>query len=157
VAEGIAQMRESLAVHRAMRLQVVFTYFLALFAETLAQNQNTGEALGAVTEAFEVMRTTDQRIFEAELHRLKGALLLQVTDASAAEAEVWFREALAVARRQDAKSLELRVATSLARLWQRGDKRREARDLLAPVYGWFTEGFETRDLQDAKALLEQLG
>jgi len=155
-AEGIAQMRESLGVHRAMHLQVVFTYFLALFAETLARNRNTGEALGAVTEAFEVMRTTGQRMYEAELHRLKGELLLQVADGNAAEAEACFREALVIASHQQAKSLELQAAVSAARLWKRQGKKTEARDVLAPIYDWFTEGFDTADLRDAKELLDTL-
>jgi predicted ATPase len=90
------------------------------------------------------------------MHRLKGELLLARSPSDPTQAEVSFREALEVARRQSAKSFELRAATSLARLWQRQGKRDEARDLLAPVYAWFTEGFDTKDLRDAKALLEEL-
>ena len=111
-------------------------------------------------------------MWEAELHRLKGVLVLQTrpqpparagglvhaTDGTppTAAAETAFQQALLVARRQEAKSLELRAAMSLARLWQQQGKRDEARELLAPVYGWFTEGFDTADLQEAKALLEEL-
>src|SRR3989449_5817887 len=120
------------------------------------RNRDTGEALGAVTEAFEVMRTTGQRMYEAELHRLKGELLLQVADGNAAEAEACFREALVIASRQQAKSLELRAAVSAARLWERQGKKNEARDVLAPIYDWFTEGFDTADLRDAKELLDAL-
>jgi predicted ATPase len=89
------------------------------------------------------------------LYRLRGALLLQRSVAQPGEAEACFQQALAVARRQQAKSLELRAAMSLARLWQQA-KRADAHELLAPIYGWFTEGFDTADLQEAKALLEEL-
>ena len=98
----------------------------------------------------------EERWWEAEVHRLRGVLLLRQPGTPQAEAEAWLQRALDVARRQEAKSLELRAATSLARLWQQQGKRQEAQDLLAPVYGWFTEGFDTADLQEAKALLEAL-
>ena len=94
--------------------------------------------------------------WEAEVCRLRGVLLLQQPGTSQAEADTWLQRALDVARRQQAKSLELRAATSLARLWQRQDKRTEAYELLAPVYNWFTEGFVTADLQEAKTLLNAL-
>jgi predicted ATPase len=100
--------------------------------------------------------TTGGRAPEAELHRLHGGLLLRQALPEALAAEACFQQALAVARRQQAKSLELRAALSLSRLWQRQGKRDEARELLAPIYGWFTEGFDTADLQEAKALLEAL-
>jgi predicted ATPase len=100
--------------------------------------------------------TTGERHTEAELHRLKGELLLVQPTDHTTEAEVCFQQALDIARRQQAKSWELRAAMSLSRLWQQQGKRPEAYDLLAPIYGWFTEGFETADLQDAKALLEEL-
>jgi predicted ATPase len=95
-------------------------------------------------------------VWEPELYRLKGALLLQPSADTQAEAETCFQQALTVARHQQAKSLELRAAMSLSRLWQSQGKRTEAYELLAPVYGWFTEGFDTADLQEAKALLEAL-
>jgi predicted ATPase len=94
--------------------------------------------------------------WEAELYRLKGELLLHYAEAQPGEAEACFQQALTVARRQQAKSLELRAAMSLTRLWQHQGKRTEAHQLLAEVHGWFTEGFETQDLQDAKTLLEEL-
>jgi predicted ATPase len=97
-----------------------------------------------------------ERYYEAELHRLKGQLLLQSAVSDVARAETYFHQALTLARRQQAKSLELRAAMSLARLWQQQGKRQDAHDLLAPVYHWFTEGFDTADLQDAKALLAAL-
>ena len=102
------------------------------------------------------MDTTELRYYAAELYRLKGALLLQQAVPDAAQAAACFHQALDVARQQQAKSFELRAATSLARLWQSQDKRQEAYDLLAPVYEWFTEGFDTADLQEAKTLLQEL-
>ncbi len=96
------------------------------------------------------------RFYEAELHRLQGELLLQQSPDNATETAACFQQAIDIARQQQAKSWELRAATSLARLWQQQGKREEARELLAPVYDWFTEGFDTADLKDAKALLDQL-
>jgi predicted ATPase len=94
--------------------------------------------------------------WEAELYRLKGQLLLQQSSDNATEAESCFQQAISIAKKQSAKSWELRASTSLARLWQFQDKRQEAYDLLAPVYNWFTEGFDTADLQEAKQLLDEL-
>ena len=101
--------------------------------------------------------TTGERYYAPELHRLKGELLLQHSSDNQADAETCFHHALEIARSQQAKSLELRAATSLARLWQQQGRLQEAYDLLAPVYDWFTEGFDTADLQEAKALLDALG
>jgi predicted ATPase len=103
-----------------------------------------------------VANDTEERRWEAELYRLTGEVLLTLSASKHAEVETCLRQALAIARGQQAKALELRAAMSLSRLWQRQDKRAAAYDLLAPVYGWFTEGFETPDLQEAKALLETL-
>ena len=115
-----------------------------------------GRALQALAEAHTLVEQHDERWWEAEIHRLRGVLLQRQTIPQPEEAEVWLQRALGVARRQEAKSLELRATTSLARLWQQQGKRQEAHDLLAPVYHWFTEGFDTADLQEAKALLEEL-
>ncbi len=109
-----------------------------------------------MAEALVFTDKTGRRRDEAGLYRLKGDLLLQQSADSAAEAESCFYQSLSVARSQHAKSLELRATTSLARLWQSQAKRQDATDLLAPVYEWFTEGFDTADLKDAKALLEEL-
>ena len=109
-----------------------------------------------MTEALEFVTKTGGRWNEAEVHRVKGELLLARSPSDQAEAEASFRKALDVARDQSAKSWELRAATSLARLWQQQGGKDEARQLLAPVYDWFTEGFDTRDLKCAKALLEEL-
>jgi len=100
--------------------------------------------------------TTGERWYAPELYRLKGALLLRYSSDNQAEAENCFHQAMAIAQNQQAKSLELRAAINLARLWQQQGKHQEAHDLLAPVYGWFTEGFDTPDLQDAKMLLDEL-
>jgi predicted ATPase len=100
--------------------------------------------------------TTKERWFEAEIQRIAGEIALKSPVPDAAKAEAYFERALAVARKQQAKSWELRAAMSMARLWREQGKRDEARDLLAPVYGWFTEGFDTLDLKQAKALLDEL-
>jgi len=102
------------------------------------------------------METHGERWWEAELYRLQGELMLRQTIPDAAQAEASFQHALTVACRQQAKSWELRAAMSLARLWQRQGKRAAAHELLAPIYGWFTEGFDTADLQEARELLEEL-
>ena len=121
-----------------------------------AQVGQTTEGLEVLAEALATLPKSGVLWWEAELHRLKGELLLQHAVAQPGEAEACFQQALAVARRQQAKSLELRAAMSLARLWQQQGKRAEAHQLLAEVYGWFTEGFDTADLQEAEALLEAL-
>ena len=102
------------------------------------------------------MEQSEERWYEAEIYRLRGVLLLRQTGTPQAEAEAWLQRALEVARHQEAKSLELRAATSLARLWQRQGKRQGAYDLLAPLYNWFTEGFDTADLREARGLLDEL-
>jgi predicted ATPase len=112
--------------------------------------------LTVLAEALTLVDTTGRQWCEAELYRLKGALLLAQSSDNQAEAEICFHHALETARSQQAESWELRATTSLARLWKEQGKRQEAYDLLAPVYGWFTEGFDTADLKDAKALLEEL-
>ena len=112
--------------------------------------------LHVLAEARVVIPHGEGRFFAAELSRLEGELLLACSPEHHAEAEICFRQALAIAGHQQARSLELRAATSLARLWQQQGKRAAAYDLLAPVYGWFTEGFDTADLQDAKTLLDEL-
>jgi len=112
--------------------------------------------LKVLNEALALVDTTGERWYEPELHRLKGALLLQQSSDYQADAESAFHQALDLARNHQAKSFELRSATSLARLWQSQGKREAARQILGDVYGWFTEGFETADLKDAKALLDAL-
>jgi TOMM system kinase/cyclase fusion protein len=156
VEEGVAQMGHGLAGWRATGAELVRPYYLALLAEAYEKAGQAEEGLLVLAEALALVRTSGERRKEAELYRLKGELLLARSPEHHPEAEACFHQALAVARRQQAKSLELRAAMSLARLWQQQGKRLEARALLAPIYGWFTEGFDTADLQEAKALLEEL-
>ena len=153
---GIAQMHQGLAIKRATGGVSILSTYLGGLAEGYGGSGQAQEGLSQLAEALAHVGTTGERYWEAELHRLRGALLLQQAIPDAHYAESCFQHALAVARDQQAKSLELRAATSLARLWQRQDKRQKAYALLAPVYNWFTEGFDTADLQQAKALLEEL-
>jgi predicted ATPase len=112
--------------------------------------------LTVVAEALAILNKSDERVWEAELYRIKGELLLACPTEHHAEAETWFRHAIQTARQQQAKEWELRATLRLSRWWQRQGKCAEARELLAPIYGSFTEGFDTADLQEAKALLEEL-
>jgi hypothetical protein len=121
-----------------------------------AYESNPGCSQPGGSEALAAAHQTGEHFFEPELHRLMGKLRLEEVRLDVSEVENSFVRALDVARRQQAKSLELRAAASLARLWGEQGRRGEARDLLAPVYGWFTEGFDTTDLKDAKALLDEL-
>ena len=153
---GIAQMHQGLAVQRAMGSVHTLPVHLTLLAEAYGGIGQAEEGLCLLAEALAMVDNMGVRYDEAELYRIKGELLLQQAVPDAPQAEACFQQALAIARRQQAKSWELRTAMSLSRLWQYQDKRAEARDLPAPIYGWFTEGFDTPDLQDAKALLEEL-
>jgi len=141
---------------RATGAELLRPYWLALLAEAHGTMGQPAAGLTVLAEALTLVDTTGQRWYEAELYRLKGELLLQRSSDNQAEAETCFHQALAIAQNQQAKSLELRAATSLARLWQQQGKREEARQVLGDVYGWFTEGFDTADLKDAKALLDAL-
>ena len=119
------------------------------------------DGLAAVAEALQLMDKHDERLYEAEVYRIKGQLVLQSgvrgpESEVQKEAEECFWKAIGIARQQQAKSLELRAVMSLSRLWQQQGKKEEARQMLAEIYGWFTEGFDTADLQEAKALLEEL-
>jgi hypothetical protein len=136
----------TLATVQGLPLQVEYGIFLRGYALAM---QGQGEAL----PLYEAGEGGDAL---TEAYRLQGALLLQQANPDASQAEACFQQALVIVRRQQAKSWELRAATSFARLWQYQGKRDAARELLAPIYGWFTEGFDTADLQDAKALLEEL-
>ena len=155
-AAGLAQMQQGLAAYRATGSAVGMSGHLAQLAEAYGQVGQVDEGMPLLAEALALVDTTGERHTEAELHRLHGELLLRQAVPEAPAAEACFQEALAIARRQQAKSWELRAAMSLARLWQQQGKRIEARELLAEIYGWFTEGFDTADLQEAKAFLETL-
>jgi predicted ATPase len=153
---GLAEIRQGVAADLATGAKVMQPYFLGLLAEAYGEDGHPEAGLNALDEALAVVDDTEARFFEAELYRLKGTLLLRQSVPDAAQAETCFRQALSIARHQQAKSWELRTATSLARLWQRQGQRQEARDLLTPVYEWFTEGFDTADLREAKQLLDEL-
>jgi predicted ATPase len=154
--EGIRQIQQGLAAYEAGGDARDRPYYVALLAEASTQSGQIAEGLRALAMALARQGKSEVQWWEAELHRLRGELLLQHAVAQRGEAEASFQHALAVARRQQAKSLELRAAVSLSRLWQQQGKQAEAHELLAPVYGWFTEGFDTADLQEAKTLLDAL-
>jgi class 3 adenylate cyclase/predicted ATPase len=153
---GLAQVRQGTAAVRATGGALFDPYYSALLAEVYDHLGHTEDGLQALAEAHTLMEQQEERWWEAEIARLRGVLLLRQPGTPQAEAEAWLQRALDVARRQEAKSLELRAAMSLSRLWQQQGKRAEAYVLLAPIYGWFTEGLDTADLQEAKALLEEL-
>ena len=139
---------------RATGCVLTTAFALTLLAEACNRLGRTTEGLSYLTEAEQLIETTNDAFHEAELHRVRGYLLNAHGDV--AGAELSYHHAIAIAKRQSAKTFELRASTSVARLWRDQDKRDEARELLAPVYGWFTEGFDTRDLKEAKALLDEL-
>jgi class 3 adenylate cyclase/predicted ATPase len=154
--EGMAQVRQGIAAWRATGAVLIVPYFCTMLADVSAHLGHVEDGLQALVEAHTLVEQQEERYWEAEISRLRGVLLLRQTATPQEEAETCFRQALDVARRQEAKSLELRAAMSLSRLWQQQGKWTEAHELLAPIYGWFTEGFDTADLQEAKALLEEL-
>lgn len=156
VAAGLTQMQQGTAGLRATGNETLLPWLLAALGEAQGKARHVEEGLVAVAEALGWVERNEERSVEAELRRLQGELLLAGAPDNLAEAEACFRHAMGVARSQGARSWELRAATSLARLWQRQGKPRAAYDVLAPVYEWFTEGFDTGDLIDARALLDEL-
>jgi len=181
VEEGIAQMRQGLVAFRATGAELLCPYLLALLADACGRSGQIAAGLDALAEGLRAAEQREERFYEAELHRLQGELLLRQcavvectlaqrdsppgpTDAVGGlgrgpqllEAAACFQRAREIAQRQGAKSLELRATLSLSRLWQQQGQRTEAYNLLASVYGWFTEGFDTPDLQEARTLLEVL-
>jgi predicted ATPase len=160
--EGAARIHQGLALYQMIGAELGRPTFLGILAEVCDQLGRSDEARSAVAEALDTGARTGLHYWDAELHRLAGTLVLRAAPEGAQagaeqQVESCFREALEIARRQNAKFHELRAAMSLSRLWHRQGKGREAHALLSAVYGWFTEGFETADLRDAKALLGQLG
>jgi predicted ATPase len=155
-AEQLPSMHEGLAIYRGTDAALFLPYFLTLLAETYGEASQPDAGLRLLDEARTVMDSTQERFYEAEVHRVQGELVLAQAADQHAQAETCFQHALAIARPQQARSWELRAAMSLARLWQQQGKQAEAHALLAPVYGWFTEGFDTADLQEARALLDAL-
>jgi len=154
--EGIEQLSTNLVFYRNAGVALEQPYYLALLAEAFGKAGRIDEGLAELTEALARAHQTGECYYEAELLRIKGELLLSQTTPGVEEAERCFREAIEVARRRRSKSLELRAAMSLSRLWQQQGKKDDARKLLGDIYGWFTEGFETADLKAAKALLNEL-
>ncbi len=155
--EGMTQVRQGIAAWRATGAALGVSHYCTMLADVSAHLSHTADGFQALAEAHTLMEQHEERCWEAEIYRLRGVLLLRQPETPQAEVEACFQRALDVARHQEAKSLELRAAMSLVRLWQQQGKGDAARELLAPVYGWFTEGFDTADLQEAKALLEALG
>jgi predicted ATPase len=153
---GFARIRDGLAAAEATGTRVTTPLFLTLLAEALAPAGKVDEALAALDDALATAAISGVTGSNAEIHRLRGELTGRLPYPDPAKAEESFRTALAIAREQGTRCYELRATTSLARLWREQGRRGEARDLLAPVYGWFTEGFDTQDLKEAKALLEEL-
>jgi predicted ATPase len=155
ITEGVALMRAALSVFRVTGDEEFMPHSLGLLAAAQAKLQEIPQALSLVRDALGLVTRTGECLFEADLHCLAGDLLLALMQPD--QAEKCFHQAIAVARERDARWWELRAARSLARLWRDQGKRTQARDLLAPIYGWFTEGFDTADLKEAKALLDELG
>ena len=155
--EGIAQLRQGVEAYRATGADLESPHWLALLAEACGKAGEIEAGLGALATAFDLVAQTGIAYYEADLNRLGGKLRLARDPAGASQlAERSFLHAIDIARAQQAKSWELRAATSLARLWGEQGRRTEAQELLAPVYSWFTEGFDTADLKEAKELLDQL-
>jgi predicted ATPase len=161
VERGISQMRQELTSYQATGAELWCSYFFALLAEAYGEAGQVEEGLTALAKALALVVKTGARWWEAELYRLQGELTLQKSPNSEvrspkSEAEECFLKAIEIARRQQAKSLELRAVMSLSRLWQSQGKEKEAHQMLVEIYHWFTEGFDTKDLREAKALLEEL-
>jgi predicted ATPase len=155
-AAGLAQMHQGTTAVLATGLELARSFCLVQLAEAAGQVGQAAEGLRLLAEVLAALETSGRGDFAAEAYRLQGEFLLRQAVTDAAQAVACFHQALTIASRQQAKSWELRTAMSLSRLWQRQGKRGQALELLAPVYGWFTEGFDTADLQEAKALLEEL-
>jgi predicted ATPase len=145
-----------IAAHPTMGATLNVPFYLLHLARAHAELGQLEAALRCIGEAMTAAETTKEKWCEAEIHRTAGEIALMSREPDAAKAQAHFERAIAIARAQKAKSWELRAATSLARLWRDHGERQQARDLLAPVYGWFTEGFDTADLKEAKALLDEL-
>ena len=155
------QLQERLAALPATGAEIWVPLFLGAVAQGYGQGGQVQEGLRVIAEALAMVEKNEERWNEAELYRIKGELTLaqssvQNLESRVSEAERCFLKAIEIARRQQAKSLELRATVSLARLWQQQGKRAEAHQILAEIYNWFTEGFDTKDLQEAKTLLNEL-
>jgi predicted ATPase len=152
---GITRIEEGIAAFQATVSKLHSSVWLGLLAEAYGKLGQIEEGLTVLVEALRAIEDTGEHFYEAELQRLQGEFLLQRSSDKQREAEACFQHAMAIAQNQGAKAWELRTATSLARLWQQQGRQHKARELLAPIYGWFIEGFDTADLQEAKALLDE--
>jgi predicted ATPase len=155
-ASALKELRDSIALRMDLGMEFIVPFFMTLLAQVYWRLEQMDEGLEALGHAQAVIETRSERWWEAEVHRLRGELILSESADNGDEAQGCFERALQISRNQKAKSLELRAATSLARLWQQRGKRDKAFDLLGPIYGWFTEGFDTLDLKEAKALLDKI-
>src|SRR5262245_32522318 len=155
--EGIEQVCQGIMAYRATGAELYRPYFLGLLAEAYGRRKRPDKGLEALDEALTLVDRTEERFHESEFYRLKGQLLLARSMDNHPAAEACFQRALSLARRHQAKSLELRVAVNLSQLWQQQGKHDRARRLLGKLYAWFTEGFDTGDLKEARALLDELG
>ena len=155
-AEAVQMIASGITGFRSTGATVLVPINLSYLARAHAELDQLDDAWRRIGEALVAVQTTKERWFEADIHRIAGETALKSPQPDAAKAEAYFEHALAVARQQQATSWELRAAMSMARLWRDQGKREEARNLLAPVYGWFTEGFDTLDLTQAKTLLNDL-
>jgi predicted ATPase len=155
-SDAVQMIASGLAAYCSTGSTVFMPLWLSSLTRAYAELAQFDDAWRCIREAITAIETSKETWFEAEVHRIAGEIALMSPEPDAAKAEAYFESALAVARKQQAKSWELRAAMSMARLWRDQGKRDEARDLLAPVYGWFTEGFDTLDLKEAKALLDEL-
>jgi predicted ATPase len=156
-ADAVQTITSGITAYRSTGATLWIPWCLSYLARAHAELGQYDDAWRCIGEALTAVETTKEKWCEAEVHRMAGEIALIEPQPDAAKAEAYFERALSVARRQQAKSWELRAAMSMARLWRDQGKRDEARDLLAPIYGWFTEGFDTLDLMQAKALLDELG
>ena len=155
-SDAVQTITAGITVLRSTGTTMSIPNFLSWLARAHADRGQFDDAWRCIGETMTTMETTNERMLEADIHRIAGEIALLSPEQDTAKAEAYFKRALAVARQQQAKSLELRAAMSMARLWRDHGKPQQARELLAPVYGWFTEGFDTLDLKEAKALLEEL-
>jgi len=155
-ADAVHMMPSALSAYHSTGATLFMPWYLSTLARAYAELGEFDDARRCIDEAITTTDTTEEMWSEAELNRMAGEIALMSPEPDAAKAEAYFERALGVARAQQAKSWELRAAMSMARLWRDQGKPQQARELLAPVYGWFTEGFDTRDLKEAKVLLEEL-
>jgi predicted ATPase len=154
--DGIARMQRALSDLRSMGTSTLTPYFVSVIAQVQCLFGCCDEALSTINEALAIIEETGERQYEAEQHRIKGEVLLAKSASNAIQAEQSFETAIEIARSQKARGWELRATTSLVRLLRDTNRRDEARGMLAEIYNWFTEGFDTADLTDAKALLDEL-